>query len=416
MLKPAEAERITGYRVGGISPFGQKKRVRVFIETAAMNHAHRDLQRRAARLADRIAAGASLCGCSTRHRRRFAHERARPAHRASISRSMAASPSPGALPGWRSIIRSAWSRRKSRCCGASSIAAPFMLLIAAIRGEQLRFPLRDHLWLALLGLTLFCTNFALFYYAAQWITSGLLSVVFALASIINIVLGALLLGTPIDRRTVIGAVLGVGGLAAMFYPQLAGTDLNSQMLIGIALSVAGTFSFCFGNMISAQLQRRRLPIFATTGIGMIYGACFLAMFAAFRGHAFIIEPTARYVISLLYLGADRLGAGLHLLSDVARPDRRRSRRLCDRDVSGRRACRLDRIRRLSLDPARGPWRRRRAGRHRSGAARAEEILSRLIPPPAPPPTGCRATTRCARPARPRAASVSCGLRTRPMRQ
>ena len=58
------------------------------------------------------------------------------------------------------------------------IAAPFMLAIAAMRGEQLRFPLRDHLWLALLGVTLFCTNFVLFYYAAQWITSGLLSVVF----------------------------------------------------------------------------------------------------------------------------------------------------------------------------------------------------------------------------------------------
>jgi drug/metabolite transporter (DMT)-like permease len=181
------------------------------------------------------------------------------------------------------------------------IAAPFMLLIAAIRGEQFRFPLRDHLWLALLGLTLFCTNFVLFYYAAQWVTSGLLSVVFALASIINIVLGALLFGTPISLRTVIGAFLGVGGLAAMFYPQLAGADLNSQMLVGIALSVAGTFSFCFGNMISAQLQRRRLPIFATTGIGMMYGACFLALLTAFRGHAFIIEPTARYVISLLYL-------------------------------------------------------------------------------------------------------------------
>jgi Cys-tRNA(Pro)/Cys-tRNA(Cys) deacylase len=36
MLAPAEAERATGYRVGGISPFGQKKRVRVFVDRAAL--------------------------------------------------------------------------------------------------------------------------------------------------------------------------------------------------------------------------------------------------------------------------------------------------------------------------------------------------------------------------------------------
>lgn len=38
MLAPAEAERITGYHVGGISPFGQKKRVRVFVEQDALKH------------------------------------------------------------------------------------------------------------------------------------------------------------------------------------------------------------------------------------------------------------------------------------------------------------------------------------------------------------------------------------------
>ena len=38
MMKPADAERLTGFVVGGISPFGQKKQVPTAIEEEALAH------------------------------------------------------------------------------------------------------------------------------------------------------------------------------------------------------------------------------------------------------------------------------------------------------------------------------------------------------------------------------------------
>ena len=40
MMKPADAERITGFRVGGISPFGQKRAVCAVVEQDALSHSH----------------------------------------------------------------------------------------------------------------------------------------------------------------------------------------------------------------------------------------------------------------------------------------------------------------------------------------------------------------------------------------
>lgn len=40
MMKPPDAERITGYKIGGISPFGQKRQVPTVIDERALAHDH----------------------------------------------------------------------------------------------------------------------------------------------------------------------------------------------------------------------------------------------------------------------------------------------------------------------------------------------------------------------------------------
>lgn len=182
-----------------------------------------------------------------------------------------------------------------------AIAAPIMLLIALWRGESLRFPVGDHLRMLALGGTLFSTNFVLFYTAALHLTSGLLSVVFSLASVFNVIIGVALFGARASARVVIGALLGALGVAGLFYPEIAGAHLDRAAGIGLLLCVFGTLSFCAGNIASASLQRRGRPVFATAGIGMVYGVLIMAIYAGARGSAFIIDPTPTYLAALTFM-------------------------------------------------------------------------------------------------------------------
>jgi hypothetical protein len=77
-------------------------------------------------------------------------------------------------------------------------------------GHRVRFAMSDHLRFVVVGCCLFSFNFVSFYYGAIPTPSGLLSVVFSLASIFNLALGF------IDLPAEGGAAAGAGRRAGVF--------------------------------------------------------------------------------------------------------------------------------------------------------------------------------------------------------
>ena len=181
------------------------------------------------------------------------------------------------------------------------LATGGMFLWAVLAGMPLRFPARLHVRFALLGLFLFSTNLVLFYHGARYLPSGLLSVVFSLSAIGNLLLGAVLLGIRIEWLVGAGALLGSTGIALIFLPALLDTATGASALAGLAFCFAGTTSFCFGNIVSADLQRRAVPVIVAIAVAMAYGVGFVTLFVLARGIPFAFDWSTPFVVSLLWL-------------------------------------------------------------------------------------------------------------------
>lgn len=190
---------------------------------------------------------------------------------------------------------------------AQSVAYRFALASALLAGWclwrrlPLRFSVRDHAFIALQGLLLFCLNYLLIYIGSRHLTSGLVAVVFSTIVFMNLVNGALLLGQRITARVVAGATLGLIGIALVFEPELAGFGWSGPALAGVAVSLAATLTASFGNMVSARNQRAGLPVVQTNALGMGYGALVMLLWALASPAPLMFEWTARYTLSLVYL-------------------------------------------------------------------------------------------------------------------
>ncbi|MFE9776127.1 DMT family transporter [Streptomyces sp. NPDC005931] len=182
-----------------------------------------------------------------------------------------------------------------------ALAAVILLAWARLRGLRLRHPPRVHGQFALMGALMFSTNFVCFYFAEQHLTTGLVSIVFAMSLLVNMAFARLFFKRAITGKMLVGGAVGLTGIGTVFWPEFQNFGLSSGSGQGIALSVLGTLVFCLGNVVSGKTQAAGIAVVPSTGYAMAYGALLMAPFAAFFGRSALFEPTPRYVGSLVYL-------------------------------------------------------------------------------------------------------------------
>jgi drug/metabolite transporter (DMT)-like permease len=182
-----------------------------------------------------------------------------------------------------------------------ALAALLLLGWCLVRGIALPATLREHGRLALLGLLLFGVNYVLVYRAEQHLTSGLVAVLFAFLVFWNLLGARLFFGTPAPRAVVLGATLGVAGVALLFWPEVAGLRDGAGRGAGVALAVVATMVASAGNLYSQRVFSRGVAVVPGTAVAMGWAAAALVVYCVAARVPFAFDPRPGYVLSLAYL-------------------------------------------------------------------------------------------------------------------
>ncbi|HMI84123.1 MAG TPA: EamA family transporter [Polyangiaceae bacterium] len=182
-----------------------------------------------------------------------------------------------------------------------ALAAALLLSFCAVRRVRLHYTAREHALMAVQGAFMFAANYVLIYHSERFLASGLVAVVFSIIVIFNIIGLRLFFAQPIRFKMLAGAICGVGGVALLFWPELARFEGGAVEATGLVLATLATVIASIGNLVAAHNHRVGLPIQASTGFAMLYGALMVGAWAVVTGVPWTFSATPAYLLSLAYL-------------------------------------------------------------------------------------------------------------------
>ncbi len=182
-----------------------------------------------------------------------------------------------------------------------ALASALLLAWCRWRGHPLRLPARVHVELFLLGITMFCVSYLAVYRAETHLVSGLVAVGYSASPLVNAAISRVALGTPVTRGVVGGGLLGVAGIALVFWPELRRVEADPGVVVGALLVAVAVIASGVGNVFATRAGRHGVNVWQKMALGMAWGAGGSALAALAGGEGIWFSPNPAYVASLLYL-------------------------------------------------------------------------------------------------------------------
>ena len=177
--------------------------------------------------------------------------------------------------------------------------AGFVFLLGLLLLGRLMLPTRWR-FVVLQALCLFSFNFICFYQATSLMHSGLVSIIFSLATIFNAINARIFFRDKIRPQTIRAGLIGATGLVLLFWRDLT-INFDTDVFQGVGWATTGTLLFSTGNMMSRKNSMHGVNPLTANSWGMCVGALVLVSIAGFTRANFSLPNSPTYIWALIYL-------------------------------------------------------------------------------------------------------------------
>ncbi len=199
------------------------------------------------------------------------------------------------------------------------LAGLALLLFCAWRGERWRMTRGEHLRLGFQGVFMYSVSYFCVYHAERHVPSGLVAVGYSASPLVNGLASHWLWRTPLTARFIWGGACGLAGVVLIFWPELltafqaapeavaqaapppAHPAITGQAGLGLAFTLGAVLLSSVGSLVASRNRSVGLPLWASLGWGMLYGALFSAGVVLALGQPVVLPVAPAFWLSLAYL-------------------------------------------------------------------------------------------------------------------